>query len=119
MAVVAAWAFPSSSNATTYETTLEEDGTLACNCPGFLFKKKDQARGCKHTRAIAPYTARLLAHTLTPQQVGEGLGISGHVPAASVPSVTTDPPATASALRPRENPLPPTVRAKRRIDFEE
>lgn len=119
MAVLAAWAFPSSSGSTTYETVLEEDSTLSCNCPGFIFKKKGQARGCKHTRQIEPYTARLLARTLTPELVGAWLGISGHSPASLIPTPTTiGTPPSPSSLPP--DSLPALVeRKKRRIDFEE
>ena len=108
MAVLAAWAFPSSSGSTTYETTLDDEGTLNCNCPGFIFKKKGQARGCRHTRQIEPYTGRVLSGSLTPQQVGVYVGVAGSpsVPATSISS-TPAPPAT-SAKRPG-----------RLIDFEE
>ena len=118
MAVLAAWAFPSSSGSTTYETVLEEDGTLSCNCPGFIFKKKGQARGCKHTRQIEPYTARLLAKTLTPELVGAWLGISGNTPASSLAPAGAGTLPTSSTL-PADS-LPPIMeRHKRRIDFEE
>lgn len=34
-----------------YTTQLRSDGTLSCNCPGWVFhRKKDQPRVCKHTR---------------------------------------------------------------------
>lgn len=36
----------------TYEVRMEEDGSLRCNCPGWIFKKKDAERGCKHTREV-------------------------------------------------------------------
>ena len=131
MAVLAAWAFPSSSGSTTYETTLDEAGTLSCNCPGFIFKKKGQARGCKHTRQIEPYTARLLAQTLTPELVGAWLGVASHALTIENPDATngsrsvavpvsspteTSPTSTTPLLA----SLPPLVeRHKRRIDFEE
>jgi hypothetical protein len=116
MAVMAAWAFPSSSGSTTYETVLDEEGMLSCNCPGFIFKKKGQARGCKHTRQIEPYTARVLARTLTPELVGAWLGISSSTPASS-PAVIGTPPIPSSLPT---TSLPPLVeRKRRRIDFEE
>ena len=58
------WAFRSSQarggQIITYETRLEEDGVLRCNCPGWIFCKveKDAAgnptsvKFCKHTQAI-------------------------------------------------------------------
>ena len=108
MAVIAAWAFPSSSGSTVYETTLDEEGTLNCNCPGFIFKKKGQARGCRHTRQIEPYTGRVLSGSLNPQQVGVYVGVTG---SPSVPATSTPSP-----------PAPPATSAKRPgrlIDFEE
>lgn len=36
-----------------YEVRLNDDGGTSCNCPGWQFKKKDQPRGCKHTRHVA------------------------------------------------------------------
>jgi hypothetical protein len=35
-----------------YEVRLNEDGTTSCNCPGWVFKKKTEVRGCKHTRHV-------------------------------------------------------------------
>lgn len=39
-------------NFITYEVRLEENGQLRCNCPGWIFKKNDAVRGCKHTREV-------------------------------------------------------------------
>lgn len=36
----------------TYEVQLKEDGTTSCNCPGWIFKKTSEDRGCKHTRVV-------------------------------------------------------------------
>ena len=47
-----AWAFPSSKGTTTYEVVRQSDGSLTCNCPGWVFKKKDAIRECKHTRLV-------------------------------------------------------------------
>jgi hypothetical protein len=53
---VFSWAFTSSKarggQIINYETRLKEDGTLSCNCPGWIFAKKNQTRGCKHTKQI-------------------------------------------------------------------
>ena len=110
MAVIAAWAFPSSSGSTTYETTLDEEGTLNCNCPGFIFKKKGQARGCKHTRQIEPYTGRVLSGSLTPQQVGVYVGVAG---SPSPPAASTAP------ISSQDKVSVPAKRPGRLIDFEE
>ena len=58
--VLKAWAFDSSQGTTTYETVLRRDGTLTCNCPGWINKKKGEARGCKHTRDVAREAADLV-----------------------------------------------------------
>ena len=109
MTVIAAWAFPSSSGSTTYETTLDDAGTLQCNCPGFIFKKKGQTRGCRHTRQIEPCSNQVLSGSLTPQQVGLYVGVVGTPSVtAPVPSATPSPVTTV-----------PAKRAGRLIDFEE
>jgi hypothetical protein len=56
------WAFRSSQarggQIINYETRLEEDGTLRCNCPGWVFcKTKDKndnpvPKTCTHTRQV-------------------------------------------------------------------
>lgn len=33
-----------------YEVRLNDDGSVSCNCPGWIFKKNTATRGCKHTR---------------------------------------------------------------------
>ncbi len=122
MPIVAAWAFPSSSGSTTYETTLDNEGTLSCNCPGFIFKKKGQERGCKHTRQIEPYAERVRAGSVTAEQVGVWLGISGATPAAPK---SVSPLGNAANPSPTSSPQPPsslpplTERKGRKFDFEE
>ena len=114
MAVLAAWAFPSSAGATTYETTLETDGTLSCNCPGFIFKKKGQVRGCKHTRQITPFVNSILDGFITAQEVAERLGLTGGFSAPL-------PLATASTI-PKKPAAPASLQPERKgrlIDFEE
>ena len=56
------WAFASSQprggTIVTYETRLEEDGVLRCNCMGWVFVRKDKNTGlpkpreCKHTNMV-------------------------------------------------------------------
>lgn len=67
---VAAWANPSSRGSTTYETVLWASGELTCDCPGWVNKKRDQPRGCRHTKEIEPHVARLLSGALTPEAIG-------------------------------------------------
>jgi len=43
--VISAWAKPSSSGTTVYETQLHSDGMITCNCPGWCMKKKDKDTG--------------------------------------------------------------------------
>ncbi len=125
MPIVAAWAFPSSSGSTTYETTLDDDGILSCNCPGFIFKKKGQERSCKHTRQIEPYRERVKAGSITPEIVGVWLGISGTTPSVSTTkpvslSGNTTTPETSVSAPNSPSSLPPLMERKgRKIDFEE
>lgn len=51
------WAFNSSKPRASgsiihYEVRMNEDGSISCDCPGWIFAKKGAARGCKHTRQI-------------------------------------------------------------------
>ena len=43
--------FPSSSSDRVYTVKQDEDGNLSCDCPAWKFKKPNQPRSCKHTRA--------------------------------------------------------------------
>lgn len=44
----------------TYTVLLKSDGSLTCNCPGWIFKKKGQhIRQCKHTDAVEKEAAGL------------------------------------------------------------
>lgn len=50
--VIYAWGFPSrreGPSAVNYEVLLRKDGTLSCNCPGWVFNK---LRTCGHTRTV-------------------------------------------------------------------
>ena len=112
--IVGAWAFPSSSGSTTYETTLDEVATLSCNCPGFIYKKVGQARGCKHTRQVAPFIESVLLGKLTVQEVSERLGIAGNT--HTVPTVSAQPKAPT---KPVASSSSKAVKKGRLIDFEE
>ena len=50
------WAFKSSQprggTIISYVAQLNQDGTLSCNCPGWIFAKKNQERACKHTKIV-------------------------------------------------------------------
>ena len=50
------WAFKSSQprggTIISYIAQLNQDGTLSCNCPGWIFAKKNQERACKHTKLV-------------------------------------------------------------------
>lgn len=72
--VIAAWAFASSHGTTTYETLLYADGTLSCNCPGWINKRPGRPRGCRHTKDLAPYMAEVLAGHLTREETGTRAG---------------------------------------------
>ena len=105
--IVGAWAFPSSSGSTIYETTLDELANLSCNCPGFIFKKAGQARGCKHTRQVSPYVLDVIQGRLTAQEVAQKLGIAG----ANTPVISPKPTKHVASASSR--------RTGRLIDFEE
>ena len=53
--------FPSSSSDKMYTVKQDEDGNLSCDCPAWKFKKPNQERACKHTRA----TVKGEAHQVT------------------------------------------------------
>jgi hypothetical protein len=59
-AVVKVWAEPSSHGATVYETVLRSDGSLSCDCPGWIYARKGQRRSCKHTRKHEDEVAAIL-----------------------------------------------------------
>ena len=116
MSVEAAWAFASSSGATVYETVLTEEGELKCNCPGYVFKRKDEERRCRHTRLLEPYRERVLDESLTPEGVGVRVGAeeTSHnmvPPSASLRKASTQ---TEESL-----PEPPSPHRERRFDFRE
>ncbi|MCX6378498.1 MAG: hypothetical protein NT023_03340 [Armatimonadetes bacterium] len=113
--VVGAWAFPSSSGSTTYETTLDEVATLSCNCPGFIFKRAGQERGCKHTRQVAPFVESILLGKLTALEVAERLGIAGSNTTTPIISVQPKAQQTKSVASSSSK----TEKKGRLIDFEE
>jgi hypothetical protein len=46
--------FPSSSAPGVAYTVFQyDDGSTSCDCPGWINKKKDKPRGCKHTAGVA------------------------------------------------------------------
>jgi hypothetical protein len=55
----------------TYEVRLNDDGSVSCNCPGWIFKKKTDDRGCKHTRH--PEVANNMKDLFERHQRGEQL----------------------------------------------
>lgn len=45
--------FPSSSSDAVYTALFDTDtGASSCNCKGWIFKRHDKPRGCKHTKAL-------------------------------------------------------------------
>ena len=50
--MVAAWATPSRHGAAIYQTLLDVDGRLSCNCPAWVYVRKGRPRTCRHTRAV-------------------------------------------------------------------
>ena len=116
MATLAAWAFPSSSGSTTYETILTDAGELSCNCPGYVFKRKDTQRACRHTKQIDPYSDRLMSGSLTAEQVAVWLGVA----AAPQNGAQTPAPVRQTSSQSASSAAPPASGNRgRRFDFEE
>ena len=59
--VIYAWAQQSDHRATVYEVILRADGELSWSCRGWIFQRKDQPRGCKHTKGLAMQAGVVLA----------------------------------------------------------
>jgi len=75
----------------TYTTVLRADGSVACNCPGWIFKKKGQSeRRCKHTDLVVEEGNILFKKYKNGQSLGAVL--IDNTPKSSAPSYS---PATA------------------------
>lgn len=59
--VIAAWEMVSDHRATRYETILRESGEIECSCPGWIFRRKNQPRNCKHVDRIRSEAAAIMA----------------------------------------------------------
>ena len=68
--VLQAWATPSTHGAAIYETVLYRDGSLSCNCPGWVYPRKGRPRACRHTRDVAPLAAEIMAGRVHPEATG-------------------------------------------------
>ncbi len=86
--VVAAWATASTHGAALYETVLYADGSLSCNCPGWVYPRNGRTRTCRHTRTYEPLAPGLLAAAAATGPSGAGTrpagGGSGASPQPSV-----------------------------------
>jgi hypothetical protein len=58
--VISAWANASTHGVTTYETLLWEDGTMSCNCPGWIY----HGRSCKHVTRLATEASKIFQKKL-------------------------------------------------------
>lgn len=86
----------------TYTTILRSDGTLACNCPGWVFKKKGQdERSCKHTTLVEIESKELFKKWKKGEKLGEAMVDA--VPVSSAPS---------------HKPVLPTTKYGRILDIE-
>lgn len=86
----------------TYTTILRSDGTLACNCPGWVFKKKGQdERRCKHTDLVEIESKEMFKKWKKGEKLGEPMVES--VPISNAPS---------------HKPVLPTTKYGRVIDIE-
>lgn len=59
--VLAAWEMVSDHRATRYETILRSSGEIECSCPGWIFRRKNQPRNCKHVDRVRAEAAEILA----------------------------------------------------------
>lgn len=50
--VIYSWGVRSDNRAVQYEIILRRNGEVSCDCPGWVFKRKNQERGCKHVNAM-------------------------------------------------------------------
>lgn len=80
MDVIYAWAEPSSHGTTTYEILLHADGSLSCNCPGWVFQRPGKPRGCKHTKAYTSEARRLHHRYLAGEPLPSRTARSTHPP---------------------------------------
>jgi len=53
---------PSKSSSTVYETVIWNDGSISCNCKGWIFS--GQVRGCTHTKAMVTEQLGVLANAV-------------------------------------------------------
>jgi len=44
----------------TYLVQIDEKGELSCDCPGWIFKKKNKDRSCKHVREVKSEAEEIL-----------------------------------------------------------
>lgn len=69
--VVAVWTHESTHWNTSYTTLLRSDGELTCDCPGWVYQRKGQERGCKHTRMVTEQAKwRLVNGQAVPETYG-------------------------------------------------
>lgn len=120
--VTAAWAFASTHGTTTYETLLYTDGTLSCDCPGWVYRKAGRARGCRHTKDLEPYAAEVLDGRLNPEVAGAHAGALPSSPphALDFAAAVTARPRPRSRRRPvtPSAPVSPlTGRLRRQLDL--
>lgn len=67
--VIYAWSIASDRRAAKYEIILRADGTLSCDCAGWVFARKGKPRGCKHTTSLETEAHRIHAAYLRGERV--------------------------------------------------
>jgi SWIM zinc finger len=119
---VMSWTRPSADQTTTYELVLFQDGSRACACPDFVYRRQERGERCKHIARLANEMDRAWAawqeartgrSTATPAQ-GERLTRrvrGGRAPAPPAPK-PPEPPA-------KPPPYVPGTPVKRAIRFED
>lgn len=92
------WAFASSEprggQIIQYETRLEENGLIRCNCPGWIFcKGEPAAKTCKHKKRVeteAPDILRRFRRGETFEVIGQEIPITSRSRSAAIPETTTN-----------------------------
>ena len=50
--MVHTYRFPSRSSSRIYEVRDDDSGALSCTCPGWVYKRNNRPRGCRHVTEV-------------------------------------------------------------------
>ena len=83
--VIYAWFEPSRHGAAKYEIILKRDGDISCDCPGYIYKRKDKERGCIHIRKYANTATEIMSLYRTGRPLPPRQGVGRVVTLAALP----------------------------------